>query len=248
MLEQLRSEIDAIDDKLIELLTRRLECAIRARRFKQETLDSGREKAILARLKSGVRGVFRQEFLESIFSTIFKESRTLQDGNYPLVGVVGTEAALLCADPTAVPIPYSELGEVFAALERKEIDQAVVSAESNEQRLRRLFLSTKVCITAEQYFGDDATRYFHLQVGAKLEGPKTAVYVVTTDRSGELNSLLSDLAGVNLTKISSIRLKEERVAFFIEFDTPLPNLEKILNKLATNRVEVRNLGSFGIVG
>jgi len=82
-LEELRSEIDGIDDELSGLLARRMALAAQVAAIKRETgapvLQPERERAVLARLGEQVRPEFRPA-ITKIYEAIFRASRELQGG------------------------------------------------------------------------------------------------------------------------------------------------------------------------
>jgi len=82
-LEELRSEIDGIDDELSGLLARRMALAAQVAAIKRETgapvLQPERERAVLARLGERVRPEY-QPVIAKIYEAIFRASRELQEG------------------------------------------------------------------------------------------------------------------------------------------------------------------------
>lgn len=81
-LEELRKEIDNIDDALVQLFARRMEAAAAVaeekRRSGRAVLDSGRERDVLARVTAQVSPELRGS-LEELYSTIFSLSRAYQE-------------------------------------------------------------------------------------------------------------------------------------------------------------------------
>ena len=82
-LENLRAEIDAIDDEIAPLLARRMALAKTVALVKRETggaiLQPDREKAILERLGAQIDEQYRPA-LKAIYEAIFRASRELQEG------------------------------------------------------------------------------------------------------------------------------------------------------------------------
>jgi chorismate mutase len=70
-LAALRGEIDAIDDRLLELLGRRAAIAAELGGLKPEARDAGREAAVLARLSRANPGPLPDAALARIFREIF---------------------------------------------------------------------------------------------------------------------------------------------------------------------------------
>ena len=81
-LEQLRGQIDQIDDKIIALFKERMQVSDKIAMFKKEhdmpTLAPGRERALLARVAEEAGGEFA-DYTESLFRTIMAASRSYQN-------------------------------------------------------------------------------------------------------------------------------------------------------------------------
>jgi len=81
-LDNLRTQIDAIDDELAALLARRMDLAARVAATKRETgapvLQPARERAILARLGEGMEPRYLPA-LNAIYEAIFRASREYQE-------------------------------------------------------------------------------------------------------------------------------------------------------------------------
>ena len=82
-LDELRIEIDQIDDEIAPLLARRMALAAQVAAAKRETggaiLQPDREKAILARLGAAIEPEYLPA-LAMIYKAIFLASRELQEG------------------------------------------------------------------------------------------------------------------------------------------------------------------------
>ena len=80
-INQLRDEIDSLDDKIVELLERRSLISKNIGEIKQSTgkevLDSQREKEIIDRLSLKTK-ILNKVSLHLIFKNIFKISRKIQ--------------------------------------------------------------------------------------------------------------------------------------------------------------------------
>jgi len=80
-LDDLRNEIDAIDDELAALLARRMALAARVAASKRATgasvLQPDRERAILARLGEGLDTQYLPA-LETVYAAVFRASREYQ--------------------------------------------------------------------------------------------------------------------------------------------------------------------------
>lgn len=79
---KLRSAIDQIDEKILDLLNRRLILAKQIGGLKKQSglriTDSGREKKIIDRLLRKNNGPLDDDGLRHIFATIILESRSIQ--------------------------------------------------------------------------------------------------------------------------------------------------------------------------
>ncbi|MCL2300183.1 MAG: chorismate mutase [Firmicutes bacterium] len=82
-LDNLRAEIDAVDDELAALLARRMDLAARVAAIKRETgmpvFRPARERAILERLGARIEPQYLSA-LQTIYEAIFRASRAYQEG------------------------------------------------------------------------------------------------------------------------------------------------------------------------
>ena len=78
MIEELRKEIDKIDEKLLLLLEERLEKAKQITGYKKENnileTQKEREEEILDKLAQLGKGKLREEYIKNIFRQIIQES------------------------------------------------------------------------------------------------------------------------------------------------------------------------------
>ena len=78
----LRTAIDEIDEKILDLINERLLLAERIGRFKKQggtqVTDNRREKEIMRRLLKINNGLLRDDGLRKIFSAIIVEGRNIQ--------------------------------------------------------------------------------------------------------------------------------------------------------------------------
>jgi chorismate mutase len=81
-IQRWRAEIDAIDRRLLELLSARADAALRIAACKRAAglpiLDREREGEVLRRLRQENRGPFGAPAIERLFTRILHESRMLQ--------------------------------------------------------------------------------------------------------------------------------------------------------------------------
>lgn len=74
-LDFIRAEIDSVDDKILELLEKRVELAKKTKLFKKEIIDAKRENEIYSRLKSDS---INENQLQKIFSEVINACREAQ--------------------------------------------------------------------------------------------------------------------------------------------------------------------------
>ncbi len=81
-LEQLRQQVDAIDTKLVQLLSQRAQLSLEILRQKQElnrpVYDPQREQAVLGQVASANPGPLSDKQLQDIFRLIIQSCRNLQ--------------------------------------------------------------------------------------------------------------------------------------------------------------------------
>ncbi len=79
-LKKIRNQIDRIDNKIIDLLEKRLSLALKTSAFKTNPKDKKREREIITRLinRRKKRNYIRPLLIKQIYSLIFRESLKLQ--------------------------------------------------------------------------------------------------------------------------------------------------------------------------
>lgn len=84
-LKRLRKEIDNIDEKILELLEKRMKIVYEVGELKHEleisVEDLNRENEIIQRLTSHSSGELTEKQLIRIFSSVFKSSKQIQRDN-----------------------------------------------------------------------------------------------------------------------------------------------------------------------
>ena len=90
-LDDLRFEIDAIDEELIELFIKRMGVSLKIAEYKKENnlpvLDAARERDVLSRVSGRVSekaGAELEPYARAFFSTLFEVSRNYQEGCYDI--------------------------------------------------------------------------------------------------------------------------------------------------------------------
>jgi len=137
--DDVRADIDAIDSELVALLNRRTELAQEIGRVKgtegQPFFTPEREHAIYRRLREQVGGALAPERLEAVFREIISASRAaeqvLKIGYWGPEGTFSHSASLQTFGRSAHYIPFDSISEVFAAVERRELNYGVVPVENS---------------------------------------------------------------------------------------------------------------------
>lgn len=83
MIDDLRDEIDKVDKKLVELLSRRAKIVLEIGKEKskegRKITDREREKAVQDRVKKLNNGPFSGEQLERVYRTVMSEMKKIQE-------------------------------------------------------------------------------------------------------------------------------------------------------------------------
>ncbi len=134
-LDGLREDIDKIDARIMALLDERLEKGLLTKRYKDKTVDAGREAQVLERVAGHTRCLAGHEFTIDLYRRIIAESREVQDRGLCLVGFQGmhgaySEIAARAWKAEAATIPFREFSNVFDAVLEEEIDYGIVPVEN----------------------------------------------------------------------------------------------------------------------
>ena len=157
-LKAIRYGIDLIDSEIMGLLNRRMELAVRSRRFKSNISDPGREEQVLDNVKRLSHSLLRKEFSERLYRLIFDESKALQDQNLRLIGFQGehgaySEVASLAHDPSLMPVSCKEFIEVFDEVSAGQLDFGIVPVENSLEgavtQVNDLLTETELVIVGE---------------------------------------------------------------------------------------------------
>ncbi len=140
-LQQLRKEINAIDDALIELLLSRMKLVKEVGKLKQNTGTSiyrpEREREIIERLAARSDAHLPKEAIEAIFMEIFAVSRNLElPEKVAYLGPEGSythQAAESRFGALSYYLPLSSIEAVFKVLENGEAKYGVVPIENNTE-------------------------------------------------------------------------------------------------------------------
>jgi chorismate mutase/prephenate dehydratase len=160
-LEQLRAQVDKIDDRILAELNDRAGIVRRIGRVKAEkgadVVAAGREKQILERLGASNAGPLPREAVEDIFSTVIANFRLLQKN--VTVSYFGPEAtythqaAVKHFGPAAF-VPEKSIGDVFDDVESGRADYGVVPIENSTEGVVNhtldMFMESDLVICAER--------------------------------------------------------------------------------------------------
>ncbi len=156
-LTKIRDGIDAIDCELVRLITKRMEYAIRAKRFKSDVVDTSREETLLHRIDKLSHGLLDKSFSLSLFKDLMKESVRLQELEVPLVAFFGEhgsygEIAISKYDKNWLGIPVQKFSEIFEAVNSGAVDYGIVptehALEGGEREVEDLLISSDLKIVA----------------------------------------------------------------------------------------------------
>ena len=138
-LENLRKEIDEIDEKIVELVNRRGEYALEVSKLKQENsiqiYDPAREKEIERKLKEINTGPLSVKYLISIFREIISGCRALQRATkLAYLGPEGSfsnQAAFHKFGGSTELIPVGSFEEVFEEVTKKKVEYGILPVENS---------------------------------------------------------------------------------------------------------------------
>lgn len=162
-INELRKSIDEIDEKILNLINKRLlfgkEIGNIKKKNKEQVTDKARETAILKRLKDLNKGHLRNDTLDYIFTQIISESREIQQPRK--ISYLGPEAtfthiaAMNHFGRNVTFAPQSAIYDVFSEVEKGVCLYGVVPIEnSNEGSVNNtldLFFESDLKICAEIY-------------------------------------------------------------------------------------------------
>ncbi|MFQ5673046.1 MAG: prephenate dehydratase [Nitrospinales bacterium] len=146
----LRDKIDRIDDRLLKMINRRAELAIKIGREKSKRGGDNhfhvphREREIIDRLKEANRGPFPNTSVEAVFREIFSATLALEK---PLkIAYLGPEttfthqAAIKQFGHGTVFLPHPAIDAIFHEVERGGADYGVVPIENSSEGVVNLTL------------------------------------------------------------------------------------------------------------
>lgn len=180
-IDQLRRKIDALDDKILQLLTERGRIAKEIGRVKAERGDRvvavDREAEILSRLADKNKGPIPPEAIEDIFRSVFTACRSLQKRmDVAFFGPEATfthQAAIKHFGRNAQFTPVPSIKDVFFEVERRRVDYGVVPIENSTEGVVNhtldMFVDSPLHIVAER---EEPIMQSLLSVSGKLSNVK----------------------------------------------------------------------------
>lgn len=160
-LKGLRERIDAIDDKILELLNRRAEVVIEVGRAKEgqdrDFYVPSREQAIYERLTSANPGPFPTDAIRRVFREIISASLSLeQPMKVAFLGPQGTfthTAAMQQFGFSAQLVPQKSISAIFEEVSRRRVNYGVVPVENSTEGVVShtldMFMASDLQINAE---------------------------------------------------------------------------------------------------
>jgi chorismate mutase/prephenate dehydratase len=219
-LETIRKEIDALDDKLVELLSRRAELAQEVGRVKDRAdkpfFTPERERQIYERLSQANPGPLQSRQLLAIFREIISAARTAEK---PLAvaywgpqGTFTNLAAIQTFGGSTEFLPKESIPDVFLAVEHGEADYGVAPIENSTAGVvpetLDMFPQTNVKICAETF----VPIHHHLLSHARTTGEVRRVYAGPQPASQCRRWLRANLPGAEVVETAPTTRAVERAA------------------------------------
>src|SRR5579884_208812 len=145
-LQELRKQIDAIDQELVQLLSRRARVSQQIGKLKGEQAGEGnepriyepdREAQVFARVEAANEGPLSNDALRAIYREILSSSRALQRPlRVAYLGPIATftyEAAKRHFGSSTVLISCPTISDVFLETQRQAVDYGVVPVENSSE-------------------------------------------------------------------------------------------------------------------
>lgn len=134
-LEEIRKNIDHLDNRIVKLLNDRMEQALLAGRLKDQIEDPERERQVLERLRTRATDMVHPDFVARVYRDIMEQSKTLQHRKRKLGAFQGehgaySEVAARAWDPDLVPMPCPEFADLFAGVEEGLYDFGLAPVEN----------------------------------------------------------------------------------------------------------------------
>ncbi len=157
-LDEIREEINRVDYDIVKLLNKRLEMALRAKKFKAQVVDKEREKQVIENVQKIPLKLVEKDFSTKLFETIITECRGVQIEHRELVAFQGehgshAEVAINDCDQKFVPIPCPQFIDVVEGVEKGYFDLGMLpvehSPEGAEAEVNDLLIRHDIYVSAE---------------------------------------------------------------------------------------------------
>ena len=210
-INELRKEIDGIDQRLVELLNKRAEVALEIGRHKQQTKKSffapERERQVMTRVTTLNKGPMPNTALSAIYREIISASRALeQPVTIAYWGPPATNthmASILKFGSSCNFIPTDTIPDVFSEVERQRAGYGVVPIENSTEGVINhtldTFLESNLKICSEVYL---PITHNLLSKAGSLDEIKR-VYSIPTAAAQCRNWLRANLPNVEIVDVST---------------------------------------------
>lgn len=163
-IDDIRSKIDELDRRIVELLDQRAECARDIGRAKlseghQKFFDASRQKKVIEKVLANSSGAFPGEALRQVYVEIMSASLLVEKA--PTVGYLGPEAtfshqaAIEEFGSSVAYQAYNSINDIFIGVDRDWVDYGIVPIENSTGGVIHTtldnFLDTEVQICSEVY-------------------------------------------------------------------------------------------------
>lgn len=214
--EEIRKQIDAIDSKILDLLTRRAELALEVSQFKKFLYDPKREAEIYTRLQKKNKGPLRKEHVTAVYREILSVCRSLQKQvSVAYLGPRGTfshQGAVKKFGSSIIERPCGDISVVFDEVEKEIADFGVVPFENSTEGVISYtldrFTASPVIICGEVYVDVDIC----LLSNAPDISHIRRIYSMAKPIEQCSEWLRANAAGIDIVQVASSALAAQRAA------------------------------------
>jgi len=176
-LEELRRRVDELDDSIVKLISDRMKVTREIGHLKREAgkpiEDRAREQVVVERIRSLARSLdLNAGDVEKIYRDIFSASKEIQGATVAFQGELGAyseEVAYQFFGPAARLKPCESLEDAFGAVEKSEVQYAIVPVENSLEgsitRTYDLLLDSDLKVS-----GETKLRVVHCLIGLPESG------------------------------------------------------------------------------
>lgn len=134
-LKGIREEINRVDYEIVKLLNKRLELALRTKKFKDQVQDIKREQEVIDNIQGIPLQLVDKTFSKNLFESIIAECRGIQMEDRKMVGFQGEHGAndQLAVTKYAdnfVPVPCFQFSDVVAGIQNSWFDLGMLPVEN----------------------------------------------------------------------------------------------------------------------